>query len=297
MRAPETELRVQAPPPVRLPWLLGAAIAATFGAAVAGAVAGGVHSHVGHASTIPRLSTLLGYVAVATTVSFFVAGGVLFMILRPRRRLKDDAAKNRPPGSRLERILIELAMLALVVAPVTAVLLLLRDSRRPITTTQGGVGLGGRAPVKPVSTTGPHIEWTFFLALVVAALVILAYVAVYRARRAEEARDAEAEDALEPVVAAGVEALESERDPRRAVIKAYLAMERTLGEQGMARKPNETPLEYLRRVLAELGAAAASARRLTSLFERAKFSQHEIDEGMRRDALSALQTLRTGAAA
>ena len=56
----------------------------------------------------------------------------------------------------------------------------------------------------------------------------------------EDAR-AEPEDALEPVVAAGVEALESERDPRRAVIKAYLAMERTLGEQGMPRQPSRDP--------------------------------------------------------
>ena len=96
-----------------------------------GAVAGGVHSHVGHASTIPRLSTLLGYVAVATTVSVLVAGAVLFLIMRPRRRFSDDAAKDPPPGTRLERTLIQLAMLALMAAPITAVLLLLRDHMHP----------------------------------------------------------------------------------------------------------------------------------------------------------------------
>ena len=73
-------------------------------------------------------------------------------------------------------------------------------------------------------TTGPHVQWTFFLALVIGALVILAFVAVSRARRAEEDAEAQPDDALEPVAAAGVEALESERDPRRAVIKAYLTM-------------------------------------------------------------------------
>jgi hypothetical protein len=166
---------------------------------------------------------------------------------------------------------------------------------RAVTTPQAGTGLGRKVPVRPPSTTGPHVQWTFFLALVIGALVILAFVAVSRARRAEEDAEAQPDDAIEPVVAAGVEALESERDPRRAVIKAYLAMERTLGEQGIPRKPAETPLEYLRRVLAELGAGAAAARRLTSLFERAKFSRHEIDEEMRQEALSALATLRATA--
>jgi heme/copper-type cytochrome/quinol oxidase subunit 2 len=288
----DTELRVQAPAPLRSSWLPSIAVVVALAAAVVGAVAGGVHSHVGHASTIPRLSTLLGYVAVATTVSVLVAGSVLFFILRPRRRFADDAAKDPPPGTRLERILIQLAMLALIAAPLTVVLLLLRNHMHRETGTQIGARPAIPRTVHPGSTTGPHIQWTFFLALVVGALVILAFVAVHRARRTQEEADAEPEDALEPVVAAGVEALGSERDPRRAVIKAYLAMERTLGEQGMPRRPTETPLEYLRRVLDELGAGAASARRLTSLFERAKFSRHTIDERMRQDALSDLAELR-----
>ena len=296
MKAPAQQLRTEAVAPLRTRGVGAITILVVVAAAVVGAVAGGVHSHVGHASTIPRLSTLLGYVAVATTVSVLVAGAVLFMIMRPRRRFMDDAAKDPPPGTRLERILIQLAMLALVAAPITVVLLLLRGHmHRAVTTPQAGTGLGRQVPVRPPSTTGPHVQWTFFLALVIGALVILAFVAVSRARRAEEDAEAQPDDALEPVVAAGVEALESERDPRRAVIKAYLAMERTLGEQGMPRKPTETPLEYLRRVLAELGAGAAAARRLTSLFERAKFSRHEIDEEMRQEALSALATLRATA--
>jgi hypothetical protein len=296
MKAPTQHLRTGAVAPLRPRGVGAITLLVVAAAAVVGAVAGGVHSHVGHASTIPRLSTLLGDVAVATTVSVLVAGAVLFMIMRPRRRFMDDAAKDPPPGTRRERILIQLAMLALVAAPITVVLLLLRGHVHPaVTTTQAGTGLGRQVPVKPVSTTGPHVQWTFFLALVIGALVILAFVAVSRARRAEEDAEAQPDDALEPVVAAGVEALESERDPRRAVIKAYLAMERTLGEQGMPRRPTETPLEYLRRVLAELGAAAVSAGRLTSLFERAKFSRHDIDEEMRQEALSALATLRATA--
>jgi hypothetical protein len=81
------------------------------------------------------------------------------------------------------------------------------------------------------------------------------------------------------------------------VIKAYAAMERTLAEQELPRKPAETPLEYLRRMLQDLGGRADPARRLTGLFEEAKFSAHVIDEPMRQDALTCLAALRGGAAA
>jgi hypothetical protein len=258
MKSPATEVRVQAAPPLRPPWLLGAAVAVVLAAGVVGAVAGGVHSHVGHASTIPRLSTLLGEIAVATTVSVLTAGAVLFMIIRPRRRFMEGATADKPPGSLKERILIQLAMAALVAAPLTVVALLLHDRVHPVVTRTGvSPVLGRQVPIKPGATTGPHIQWTFFLALAVGAIVILVFVAVHRVRR-EVAAEAQLEDALEPVVAAGVEALESERDPRRAVIKAYLAMERTLGEEGMPRKPTETPFEYLRRAR---GTSAAREQR------------------------------------
>jgi Domain of unknown function (DUF4129) len=72
-------------------------------------------------------------------------------------------------------------------------------------------------------------------------------------------------------------------------------MERALGERGLARHAAETPVEYLTRLLAQVEAGAAAAARLTSLYERAKFSSHEIDESMRRDAVAALQSLRAGA--
>jgi hypothetical protein len=45
-------------------------------------------------------------------------------------------------------------------------------------------------------------------------------------------------------------------------------------------------------VLAELTGSAAAARRLTSLFERAKFSEHSIDARMKEDAIAAVGAVR-----
>jgi hypothetical protein len=86
--------------------------------------------------------------------------------------------------------------------------------------------------------------------------------------------------------------LEQEPDPRRAVIRAYARMEGALGLHGLARLPSETPLEYLARALASLRVGRASIQRLTTLFEPAKFSAHEIDGSMKADALAALRALR-----
>jgi hypothetical protein len=84
------------------------------------------------------------------------------------------------------------------------------------------------------------------------------------------------------------------RDPnlRRAIIAAYARMEDALARAGLERSPAEAPYEYLERALVELDASADAARRLTDLFERAKFSHHEPAETMRTEAIDALVAVR-----
>ena len=84
------------------------------------------------------------------------------------------------------------------------------------------------------------------------------------------------------------------RDPdvRRAIIAAYARMETALAHAGVPRAPAETPFEYLARSLVELDTSADAARRLTDLFERAKFSQHEPTEETRTEAIDALIAVR-----
>lgn len=98
---------------------------------------------------------------------------------------------------------------------------------------------------------------------------------------------------LTTVLDESLDDLRSERDPRRAVIATYARMERTLAGAGLPRSVAEAPLEYLGRVLRELLHTSADAvSRLTALFERAKFSPHEIDAGMKNEAIDALVAVR-----
>lgn len=129
----------------------------------------------------------------------------------------------------------------------------------------------------------------------IAAAVAALYAAERRGRRPPRVPLAAAEMAA--ALEDALDDLRAEPDPRRAVIAAYARMERVLAAQGIPRRPFEAPLEYLARVLLDLQASSHSVRRLTSLFERARFSEHDIDFAMKDEAIEALEALQAELAA
>jgi len=141
----------------------------------------------------------------------------------------------------------------------------------------------------------PAFEWPVLAVALVALSVggVFAYLS-YRRRKLRTAVR------LEPTVAADFAAtisdaigdLEAEPDARRAVIAAYARMEGVLARHGLHRKPSETPVEYLGRILGGLTSRFDAVARLTGLFEEAKFSRHEIDGVMKSDAIDALRAIR-----
>ena len=126
-----------------------------------------------------------------------------------------------------------------------------------------------------------------------AALLLLAPAAVLvRRRRARHERRAVVPDAVGRVgsdLRWSLADLESERDPRLAVRRAYARMEGSLGQVELSRAPDETPTEYTARVLRVLGASAGGASDLTGLFEIARFSDHPMDEDDRRRAIASMR--------
>jgi len=161
----------------------------------------------------------------------------------------------------------------------------------------------GATPVTAVphghaSSSAPagHVTSTSLTWLVVgsaAALLLLAPVAVaVRLRRARRERQAVVPDAAARVgfgLRRSLADLESVRDPRLAVQRAYAHMEESLAEIELSRAPDETPTEFTARVLRVLGASAAAASDLTGLFEIARFSDHPMDEDDRRHAITSVR--------
>jgi hypothetical protein len=142
----------------------------------------------------------------------------------------------------------------------------------------------------------PAFEWPV-LAVAIALLTTVGVFA-YVGHRRRALRNAVP---LEPTVAEDFVAtisdaigdLEAEQDARLAVIAAYARMEGVLARHGLRRRPSETPVEYLGRILGDLTSRSDAVARLTALFEEAKFSRHEIDAAMKRDAIDALRAIRT----
>lgn len=137
------------------------------------------------------------------------------------------------------------------------------------------------------------VDWLVVGLVFGVALVAFGILAAVIVRpRGRQMDELEARKALETMLEETLDDLRGERDPRRAVIAAYARMERSLGLYGLPRRPWEAPLEYLGRVLAQLTGSGSAARRLTRLFERAKFSEHSIDERMKDDAIEAVEAVR-----
>lgn len=225
-----------------------------------------------------------------------VAGAILLLYLVALRR----TLPGQPGGGRQRDWRNTIGMLVLV----GAALLLARDlsSRRlegtTITIPQApGGGL-------PASTSGEgayEAEFAWIPVSITLTLLALAAAGVWWAGRSRrrargELRNPLAE-ALEAALDESLDGLRAEPDSRRAVIAAYARLERVLASHGLPRSRAEAPLEYLGRMLAEVSVPAPAARRLTELFERAKFSQHAVGPEMKEQAIGALETVRDDLAA
>ena len=170
---------------------------------------------------------------------------------------------------------------------------LVPDATTPPGATRGDAVPRGQASSSAAAERVTSIGLTWLLVGSAATLLLLTPAAVFvRSRRARRERRAVVPDAAARVgsdLRRSLADLESERDPRIAVQRAYARMEESLGEIELSRAPNETPTEFTVRVLRVLGASAAAASDLTGLLEIARFSDHPMDEADRRRAIASVR--------
>lgn len=118
-----------------------------------------------------------------------------------------------------------------------------------------------------------------------------------RRRRGEATADPDF-DVLEPARAvaeemladadAQREALLGDDTPRNAVVACWHRFETQAAAAGVARRPWETSSEYTMRVLDLVDAHQPAVSRLGALYREARFSEHELTEAHRAEALEAL---------
>lgn len=131
------------------------------------------------------------------------------------------------------------------------------------------------------------------LAIVLGLLLVVAAIVAVKLRQPELRKPGSvAPEAVAAALDESLDDLRTDPDLRRAIIAAYARMESALGAAGISRHPAEAPREYLERALLSLDTSAESVRRLTDLFEWARFSHHEPEPSMRDDAVDALVAVR-----
>ncbi len=185
---------------------------------------------------------------------------------------------------------VQLVLLVAAIALAATLLSQRRQSARPAGLAPAG---GGAHRAHSAGSAVAFLGWLPIVALSALVLVDVVILAVaFAPVRGRKPEPAPAEDAARSAVDASLDAIESEPDPRRAVIAAYRRMELALSEAGQPRHAPESPREYLRRALGSLEVSAGPLTTLTGLFERARFSTRRIGPVQRDEAIGALRRMR-----
>jgi len=275
-------------------------------AAIAALALGGVAVVVAMAARAPLARSTpvdAGSLQAPTTAVFtLIAGigivmlGALVMLAWSGRRRQDDPPEHQSAPIEVHWVWKLLATLlpfalgaALVAAAVTGSK---RAQGAPRIGGAFGAGGPGRLPGRPSASGFVVPSWLPWTLLGIAAAAVAAGAVVLWLRRPRPPLEPAEASATRAAVDAAIGALDAEADPRRGVIAAYGAMQRTLGEHGVVRSPTEAPREYLQRVLVASQANEREATTLTGLFEEARYSTHPIPERLREVALAALRSLR-----
>jgi hypothetical protein len=242
----------------------------------------------GAAPSLGLLSWLYSVGLVLMAVAIFAAVYVFIFVTG-----RGERDRRRSFASRVARGLAFL-LLGLIVA---TLIVYLRRHSSGFRTPPAGLGVPGNTHGRGVGGSHRSVSFEWPVLLVAVALPLVAWLLVRRRRAAHALPPVDDHDAALAAVVAdsigdAIDDLEAEPDPRRAVIAAYARMEGVLARHGLRRLPSETPLEYLRRVLLGLTARGDAVQALTGLFEEARFSRHQIDSSMKREAIGALRTIR-----
>jgi hypothetical protein len=247
--------------------------------------------HVGVTRVVlPDTPVIANYLLVALSLSFVVAALILRIMMVSRRTANLQAQKT-PWWSRLLTFAVVLLVVKIAISSDLLHRRLTELSNRFARPTPTATATGSLGHALPHATSRPlGVALTVLIALVLSFTV--AAIVFLLARVKGEIAPELPGDALADLLDAGIEDLRGIGDPRRAVIACYARMERLMSSSGIPHLPSDTPTEFLARVLQRRSVSPESASMLTELFERAKFSPHQVDEQMREDALSALERVR-----
>jgi hypothetical protein len=239
------------------------------------------------------LAAVGGAVLVVALLALWVETPAAWRPKRKDRRLPaaedvDDAGGAAWSAGKTAAIV----MLAFAVFCIATLPLLIHDGTSSQAPPTPDVPTGGaQAPAGRGSPPASVDLGWLLVPIAVTAGVLTPAALVIRRRRSRRDRAAHPDDAstLGRAVRASIAALESERDPRRAILRAYERMEQAFETVEIVRGRDETASEFLGRATRRLALSGDAAATLTERFEEVRYSTHEITEADREDALASLR--------
>lgn len=227
---------------------------------------------------------------IQVAVGLVIIGAILWSLIAGRRRRDDDEPRRKASARKQPAwaVLLVLAAVALFVW------LFIRRPERVILEEVPPDFTISEVDFLPVENVGN--AWPLLLLLV--GTVIAAF-AVNRLTRPEPEPEEEIDPGalLAETLTDALDQLSWSDDPRAVIIKAYRNIERALADVGIRRRVSEAPREYLLRVLTSANVEQDSITQLTTLFEQARFSDHEMGPIDRQAAIEAMESVRANLSA
>jgi Domain of unknown function (DUF4129) len=242
--------------------------------------------------------------ALSAVVLGLLALSAIILFSLQRRRATDELPEPSPPAQRLPPWAAALVSLLPLLLVVLAWFLVWRywsgPEGRPIEQAFAAIAglLDLLALAQKPPTTIPSLELAIAALLLLLAGTVFAVMALvamadwlekWWMERGSVARPPSIPEALALIQAD----LRAEPDARVAIIRAYGRFERALAAARAPRAAWQTPAEFMRTTLARLPVPPVPVRRLTALFEVARFSTHPLGAEARDAACDSLDEIGT----
>ena len=248
-------------------------------------------SGAGTGGGLPQTFWDFVFTTILIVVVLWLLGGLATLVVFRRELARRE--RYRPRTIRTLAIILVTALILVLAGRHFDLRHLLRPNRSATATSvTTPEGIGKSAKLRRSGTARQaQFRWEE-LAIVLGLLLVVGAAAAVTRKRLEPPTERVAPELLAAALDESLDDLRDDPDLRRAIVAAYARMVRALAAAGLPRHHAEAPLEYMERALLALDTSAAAVRRLTDLFEWARFSQHEPEPSMRDDAVDALVAVR-----